>query len=65
MRRFALFIIASAMIAGGSYLLFEQLTVSKIIFAKFLLSAFFLIFAGAALLWEDFIAPMLRGQRKD
>jgi hypothetical protein len=65
MRRLAIFIIASAMIVGGGYLLVEQLTVSTTIYVRFLLGACFLIGGGSALLWEDFIAPLLRRPRKD
>jgi hypothetical protein len=60
-RRAIILVIATAMIAGGGWLLYEQLSVSTIIYGKFLLAGGALVFVGLVLLWEDIIAPMVRG----
>ena len=59
-RRAILLVLATAMIVGGCWLLYEQLTASTIIYGKFLLGGAVLVFIGLVLLWEDFIAPMLQ-----
>jgi hypothetical protein len=58
-RRTILLVIAVTMIAGGLWLLYEQFTVSTIIYGRFLLAGGALVFVGFVLLWEDFVAPLL------
>ena len=57
-RRAIVLVLGAAMIAGGSWLLYEQLTASTIIYGKFLLGGGALVIIGLMLLWEDFIAPL-------
>jgi hypothetical protein len=52
-------VLATAMIAGGCWLLYEQLTVSTIIYGRFVFVGGLLTAAGIMLLWEDFIAPLI------
>ena len=61
-RRAIVFVLAVAMVLGGSFLLFEQLTASRIIYGLALFGGAFLVVAGLGLLWEDFIAPLMKGQ---
>ena len=58
-RKTIVLLLATLMIAGGAWLLYEQLTVSTIIYGKFLFAGGALVFVGFVLLWEDFIAPLL------
>jgi hypothetical protein len=58
-RKTILLVLATVMIAGGAWLLYEQLTVSTIIYGKFLFAGGALVFVGLVLLWEDLIAPLL------
>ena len=58
-RKTILLVLATAMIAGGCWLLYEQLTVSTIISGKFVFGGGLLIAVGIMLLWEDFIAPLI------
>ena len=63
-RRAIVLVIATAMIAGGAWLLYEQLTVSTIVYGKFLLAGGALVFVGLVLIWEDFVAPMFGRSRR-
>jgi uncharacterized membrane protein len=58
-RKTILVVLATLMIAGGAWLLYEQFTVSTIIYGKALFAGGALVFFGLVLLWEDFIAPLL------
>jgi len=58
-RKTVVLVLATLMIAGGAWLLYEQFTASTIIYGKFLLGGGALVFVGLVLLWEDFIALML------
>ena len=65
MRRVILFIISVGMVVGGSYLLILQFTVSTIIYFRWIFAGGALVAIGASLLWEDFVAPMIRGRTRD
>ena len=65
MRKFVLAILAVAMIVGGGWLLFEQFTVSTIIYGKVVFFCGMLVGIGILLLWEDFISPVVRGSQND
>jgi hypothetical protein len=52
-------VIASANIVGGVWLLYEQVTVSTIIYGWALFAGGLLVTVGLVLLWEEFIAPLL------
>ena len=58
-RRAVIFVISTAMIAGGCWLLYEQFTVSRTIYGWALMTGGMLITIGLALLWQDLIAPLL------
>jgi hypothetical protein len=58
-RKMIMLVLATAMIAGGCWLLYEQLTVSTVIFGWFLFAGGALVAFGVALLGEDFIAPLI------
>jgi hypothetical protein len=58
-RRTILLVIASANIVGGVWLLYEQVTVSTIIYGWALFAGGLLVTVGLVLLWEEFIAPLL------
>jgi hypothetical protein len=58
MRKFLVLIIAFAMLGGGAYLTYLQITTSTVIWGYLLAGGAVLSFFGAAILWEDFIAPL-------
>lgn len=60
MRKVILFVIAMAMIVGGLYVMIAQLFWSPVIFFMFVMGGGVLAFAGIYLLWEDFLAPLLK-----
>ena len=59
-RKVLLFLLAAAMIAGGVYLLTEELLTARVVYGKLVVAGGFLIVMGRYLLWADFIAPALR-----
>jgi hypothetical protein len=58
-RRAIIFVISAAMIAGGGWLLYEQLTVSLIVWGRLMLASVTLVTVGATWMWHDAIAPLL------
>ena len=58
MRKALLFVIATAMVAGGLYLLAAELLWASVIYFKFVIGGGALVALGAYLLWEDFILPL-------
>jgi hypothetical protein len=54
-----LLILASAMLIGGLYAVIFELLFARIIFFRFVIGGGILVFAGAYLMWTDFIAPKL------
>ena len=60
-RKTIVLLIATLMIAGGAWLLYEQFTVSTRISVLALLTGSALVSVGFFLLWEDFIAPHRSG----
>ena len=59
MRKLLLFVMASAMLVGGLYVLVAELFLASKIFVWFVVAAPMLIWLGAYLLWTDFIAAPL------
>lgn len=62
MRRALLFVIASALLSTGLYLLYLQLVVSGNAMGKVTLVGFTMALLGGYLLWADFIAPREEGK---
>jgi hypothetical protein len=59
MRKLLLLVLSSAMLLGGLYAAIFELLFAKIIFFRFVIGGTVLAFAGAYLIWSDFIAPRL------
>ena len=59
MRKLILFILSAAMLFGGLYLLIAKLLFDPFIRFRFVFGGAALAFAGAYLLWTDFVAPRL------
>jgi hypothetical protein len=59
MRKLILFILSGAMLIGGLYAAVFELLFARIIYFRFVFGGSVLAFAGAYLLWADFIAPRL------
>jgi uncharacterized membrane protein len=59
-RRLVLLILSSAMLIGGLYAFIFELFFARIIFSRFTIGGAIVAFAGAYLIWTDFIAPKLR-----
>jgi hypothetical protein len=59
MRKLILFILSSAMLIGGLYVAIFELFFARIIYFWFVGGGGVLAFAGAYLMWTDFIAPRL------
>jgi hypothetical protein len=59
MRKLVLLILSSAMLIGGLYATIFELLFARIIFFRFVIGGTILAFAGAYLIWTDFIAPKL------
>ena len=59
-RRTMLLSLATLMIASGVWLLYEEFTVATIIYGKGVFAGGVLVFVGLAVVWEDYIAPLLR-----
>jgi hypothetical protein len=57
MRKLLLLVLSSAMLMGGLYVAIFELLFARIIFFRFVFGGAFLAFAGAYLIWADFIAP--------
>jgi hypothetical protein len=65
MRQVVSFTVASALLMGGLYLLYIELMVAAIVMGKLVIAGAFVAFLGAAWLWADFIAPLLRGRETE
>ena len=63
MRRVLLFVVASALLSAGLYLLYLQF-VSGNALGKVTMVGFTMALLGGYLLWADFIAPSREGERK-
>jgi hypothetical protein len=59
MRKLILFVLSSAMLIGGLYTAIFELFFARIIYFLFVFGGSVLAFAGAYLMWTDFIAPRL------
>ena len=59
MRKAILFVVSTAMVVGGLYLLVAEFFWATVIYFKIVFGAATLIAVGVYLLWEDFIAPAL------
>ena len=59
-RRTILLSFATLLIASGVWLLYEEFTVSTIIYGKGVFAGGVLVFVGLAVVWEDYIVPLLR-----
>jgi hypothetical protein len=57
MRKLLLLVLSSAMLMGGLYVAIFELLFARIIFYRFVFGGAILAFAGAYLIWTDFIAP--------
>lgn len=57
MRRAIGFVIASALLVGGLYLLYIELFAAQVIVGRITLAGAFLTFLGGAWLWADYINP--------
>jgi hypothetical protein len=57
-RRFLLFLFASAILGAGLYLLWLDLTHARVIFSRLVFAGLFLSLFGGYLLWDDFIRPL-------
>lgn len=64
MRKVAISVLASGMLAGGVYLLFQQLSTTPTAWGKLILGAAMLVVVGAYLLWADIIAPIFARPRR-
>ena len=53
------FILASALLGGGLYLLYLQFFIAKGFAGVLLVAGGFFVFPGVAWLWADFISPAL------
>lgn len=63
MRQVVGFILASALLGGGLYLLYLQLFIAQGFAGVLLVAGGFFVFLGGAWLWADFIAPALKRKR--
>ena len=59
MRKLILFILSGAMLFGGLYTAVFEVFFARIISFRFAIGGGVLAFAGAYLIWTDFIAPRL------
>ena len=59
MRKLILFVLASAMLLGGLYLIGLELWFARAIYLRFAIGGLLLAFFGGYLIWSDFIAPRL------
>jgi hypothetical protein len=57
------FVIASAFLAVGLYLLFTQVFIAKFFTMDGVGLGLILTFVGGAWLWADFVRPILRGEK--
>ena len=58
-RKLVLLILSSAMLVGGLYAAVVEIFFAPVFFYKFAIGGAILAFAGAYLIWTDFIAPRL------
>jgi hypothetical protein len=58
-RKLILFILSSATLIGGLYIAIFELFFARIIYFRFVFGGGVLAFAGAYLMWTDFIVPRL------
>ena len=63
MRLVLSFVLASAFLAAGSYVLFAQAFTAMFLTIRGIGLGIVLTFVGSAWLWADFIRPMLRGEK--
>jgi hypothetical protein len=63
MRLILSFVVASALLAAGLYVLFIQAFTAKFLTIRGIGLGIVLTFVGCAWLWVDFIRPMLRGEK--
>ncbi|MCP3461766.1 MULTISPECIES: hypothetical protein [unclassified Bradyrhizobium] len=59
MRKFVVFVLASAMFAAGLYIAGVELFLSEAVYFRLLFVGGFLALLGGYLLWTDFLAPAL------
>ncbi len=63
-RKIFLLITYIAMVVGGTYVIAAECMWAQIIYGRFVIGAAVLVTMGVYLLWEDFIAPLLRAVGK-
>jgi hypothetical protein len=57
MRKLLLFVIATALVAGGLYLIGAEIFLARGIYLRVVFVASVLLLFGGYLLWADFVAP--------
>ena len=62
MRLVLCFVLASALLVAGLYLLYMEAFVARLISARAIGISATLTLVGGAWLWADFVRPMLRGE---
>ena len=58
-RKLLVFVISTAMLVGGLYLVASEVSVADIIYFRFGIVGAIVAMLGAYLLWTDIVAPML------
>ena len=58
-RKLLVFVISTAMLVGGLYLVASEVSVADIIYFRFGIAGAIVAMLGAYLLWTDIVAPML------
>ena len=62
MRRIISFVVASALLIGGVYIMVLEAT-ARVMSNRVFLGGGFIAILGVIWLWEDFVAPMVRRKR--
>ena len=58
-RKVLVFVISTAMLVGGLYLVTSEVSVADIIYFRFVIAGALVAVLGGYLLWTDIVAPML------
>ncbi len=59
MRKLILLLLCGGMLIGGVYVILLEVLFARVIYVRFTIGGAVLAFAGAYLIWTDFIAPRL------
>ncbi len=59
LRKIGVFVLATAMVLGGVYLVGAELLTSRVLYFRLVIGGVILTTMGTYLLWTDFVAPAL------